>query len=195
MQPTFQTPWERLECARGDLLACGAGNEESIRPIFFLCGWKLSFTYFKACRTGDERTQWACAHHLIDDGLDEACRRALAVLIKIAKSRDLRRSLGEFTKGVPNLEELFLTVAFLELPNKLPPSVAIWMGRGDDKVNWVRLSFGMGARSLFQEHAYISKMMRKPFAFRNQQQQDISHQVRQIIERFSWDHRWVLPKI
>ena len=195
MQPTFQTPWERLECARGDLLACGAGNEESIRPILFLCGWQLSFTYFKACRIVDERAQWACAHHLIDDGLDESCRRALAVLIKIAKSRDLRRSLGEFTKDVPNLQELFLTIAFLELPNKLPPSVAIWMGRGDDKVNWVRLSFGMGARSLFQETAYISKMVRKPFVFGNQQQQNISQQVRQIIERFTWDPAWVLPEI
>jgi hypothetical protein len=94
MQPTFQTPWERLERARDDLLACSAGNEDSIRPILFLCGWKLSFTYFKARQIVDERAQWACAHHLIDDGLDEACRRALAVLIKIAKSRDLRRSLG-----------------------------------------------------------------------------------------------------
>ena len=195
MQPTFQTPWERLERARDDLLACGAGNETLIRPILFLCGLKLSFTYFKACLTRDERARWASAGHLIDDGLDEACRRALAVLIKIAKSRDLRRSLGEFTKDVPNLEELFLTIAFLELPNKLPPSVAIWMGRGDDKVNWVRLSFGMGARSLFQENAYISKMMRKPFAFRNQQQQDITQQVRQIIERFTWDPAWVLPEI
>ena len=195
MQPTFQTPWERLERARDDLLACGAGNEESIHPILFLCGLKLSFTYFKACRTGDERARWASAGHLIDDGLDEACRRALAVLIKIAKSRDLRRRLGEFTKDVSNLEELFLTIAFLELPNKLPPSVAIWMGRGDDKVNWVRLSFGMGARSLFQEQAYVSKMMRKPFTFRNQEQQDISQQVRQIIERFTWDPAWVLPEI
>jgi hypothetical protein len=62
-------------------------------------------------------------------------------------------------------------------------------------VNWVRLSFGMGARSLFQEQAYISKMMRKPFTFRNQQQQDISQQVRQIIERFTWDPAWVLPEI
>jgi hypothetical protein len=195
MQPTFQTPWTKLEDAKHALLACGAGNEVTIRPILFLCGVKLSLTYYQASLTGDKRAQWASAGHLVDDGLDESCRRALAVLIKIAKSRDLHRTVGEFVKKVLNLEEFLLTLAFLELPEKLPPTVASWLRRGDEKVNWVRLSFGMGAVSLWRENAYIMKMMRKRFTFRDQQQKDITKQVGEIVQRFTWDPAWVLSEI
>src|SRR5215471_19668774 len=113
-QPTFQTPWERLERAKNDLLACGAGNEVTIRPIIFLCGLKLSFSYFKASQTDDLRAQWLSPGHLLDDGLNEAARRALAVLIKIAKSRDLHRLHRGLPNKLVNPEVFFVTLAFLE---------------------------------------------------------------------------------
>jgi hypothetical protein len=53
----------------------------------------------------------------------------------------------------------------------------------------------MGARSLIQQTKHLTTMMRKPLRFGNVHEQDVTQQVKEIIDRFKWDPAWVLPEI
>lgn len=196
MQPTFQTPWPRLSKASADLASLGIAGV-LMRPLLFLCGMKLSFGYFCASNEGDPQARYASAAHLLDDGLDDAARLAVKVLLRIIRSRDFRATLRSLPNGEREVKDSWsmLVFGFLDVPGALTPVPKRWLQHGDSETNWIRLSFGMGARSIWDANDFAAQLIRRRVSFRNQTGEDITPAVVEIVNRFSWDPKWVLPEL
>lgn len=195
MQPTYQTPWTRLEGAHNDLVKTCDGSYVLIRPLVFLCGLKLSYTYFCANTRGEERAGYISAAHLLDDGLDDAARLALETLMKIIPSRDLRATIRMLPPESDPDSWAVLLFAFLKLPKLLTPVAKRWIEHGNRTSNWIRLSFGMGARAIWDTNDFALEIIRTNFTFRNQKGEDITRSVVEIVNRFAWDSSWLLPEV
>ena len=205
MEPTYQVPWERLAEAYRQLVACKAGNDVMLRPIFFLCGLKFQLTYYEAARGGtDARATHYGAGHTLDDGLDDACRIGLKNLVKITRSRELRNlDQLEVVKARGNPDWLFLKLAFVVLDDDLsarahgwPATVRRWLRNGEVTTNWIRLSFGMGVRAMWDALPFTLALRRhKPIAFLGDEGLDITSEVRGIVASFEWNADWVVPEV
>jgi hypothetical protein len=194
-QPTYQVPWSKLGEAQQDLDLLGLAEPFS-HPILFLCGLKFTHSYFATAHQKlDPRASWYGAGHLVDDGLDEACRHGLKTLVTIAKSKSFRSSFDGLGLESKNLDWTFLKLAFVTLESKLSPAVQEWLRIGELRTNWIRLSFGMGVRSHWDANEYVIKVMKARFGFANQKEEDVSVKVGQVVDGFKWNPDWVLPEL
>jgi hypothetical protein len=194
VQPTYQTPWERLSQAREDLLSLKC-DDVLLRPLLFVCGLKLSYSYWRASTHGDERARYASAAHQLDDGLDEAAGLALKTLMKIAHSRSLQATLRSLPTPKCTNTWSKLLFACLKLPDSLSPRAKRWVAGGDRDANWIRLAFGMGARSLWDANEFALELIQTKFSVANRNGEDITKQIVEIVNRFTWDAAWVLPEM
>ena len=188
MQPVWGIPSDRIQTAarRFKELAGGSEDEMWLYPGLFLCGMKYSLTRFFADQP---------AGHILDDGLNEAAKRALAVLIRSVKSVRMKQLLKSASGRLEGYEYVALRFAYLELEEKLPPTVSKWLQRGNEQENRCRLAIGMGARVSFDTDTYefAAKLRRANFVFINFQQKDLREEVKAIVEGFSYDPSWALP--
>ncbi len=188
MQPVWGIPSDRIQTAARRLkeLAGGSEDEMWLYPGLFLCGMKYSLTRFFADQP---------AGHILDDGLNEAAKRALAVLIRSVKSVRMKQLLKSASGRLEGYEYVALRFAYLELEEKLPPTVSKWLQRGNEQENRCRLAIGMGANVLFDSHSFkfAGKLAKAKFAFINGENKDCREELKTIVEEFCYDPSWALP--
>ena len=188
MQPVWGIPSERIQTSTRRLKELAGGLEDSmwLYPALFLCGVKYAATRFSAEQP---------VGHVLDDGLNEAAKRSLAVLIRSAKSVRTKQLLKSAGWPIEGSEYVALRFAYLELEEEIPPTVSKWLQRGIEQENRCRLAIGMGARAPFDTHSvtFMRKFRRASFVFVNGENKDCGNEVKAIVERFSFDPSWALP--
>ena len=193
-QPTCQVPWEKIARARDALAQQFTGPDSwRVPPFLFLCGTRFQVSYYQAANAKPSTLEHLGAGHLVDDGLNEACRHALRTLMRIAKSRQM----SEEAKGAPNPEWFRLELSFLSLFDEVPQRVKTWLDHGTRETNLARLSFAMGVYSFFGSDSYkfIHAMIKKPFGFSNSEHQPCNAAVKAVLDSFTFDPSWVLPEV
>ena len=133
--------------------------------------------------------------HVLDDGLNETAKRALAVLIRYAKSGKMKQLLKSAGWRLEGSEYVALRFAYLELEEEIPPTVSKWLQHGDEQENRCRLAIGMGARAPFdvRSAAFVRKLRRASLVFVNGENKDCGNEVLAITEEFIFDSSWALP--
>lgn len=188
MQPVWGIPSERIQTATCRLKGLAGGLEDTVwlYPVLFLCGMKYSATRFSAEQP---------VGHVLDDRLNEAAKRTLAVLIRSAKSGKMKQLLKSAGWRIEGSEYVALRFAYLELEEEIPPTVSKWLQHGNEQENRCRLAIGMGARAPFDTHsvAFMRKFRRASFVFVNGENKDCGNEVKAIVEGFSFDPSWALP--
>ena len=146
-------------------------------PALFLCGVKYAATRFSADQP---------VGHTLDDGLNEAAKRALVVLIRSAKSREMKQLLKSAGWQLEGSEYVALRFAYRELEDEIPPTVSKWLQHGNEQENRCRLAIGMGARAPFdlRGFAFMRKLRHASFVFVNGENKDCGNEVKAIVERF-----------
>jgi hypothetical protein len=186
MQPIFGIAGERFQKAVDrlrELRICG-GDDVHLYPVLFLCGFHYQKSHWKQKDLG--------IGHIPEDGLNEAARQALKVLAKFVKSRKMKAECAApFHDKDPNKEHLALALAFLEfmqLGREFPLTLIAWVERGDRATNLLRLSFGMGAISLFEADVlpFIHALVKKPLGFGDGAGNSRTAEVFQVIKSFTW---------
>lgn len=188
MQPVWGIPSERIQTSTRRLKELAGGLEDSrwLYPVLFLCGVKYAATRFSAEQP---------VGHVLDDGLNEAAKRSLAVLIRSAKSVRMKQLLKSAGWPIEDSEYVALRFAYLELEEEIPPTVSKWLQRGIEQENRCRLAIGMGANALFDSHSFkfAGKLAKAKFAFINGENKDCREEVKAIVEGFTFDSSWALP--
>jgi hypothetical protein len=187
MQPVWGIPGERIEnaIARLEDLRAGMSKTVWIDPVLFLCGLKYGMTRFDA--------GWLVGH-VVDDGLGEATRLALPVLIRVAKSKEMRRDLRSLGLET-GWEFAALRTAFATFERKLPPTVMKWVQRGDAEQNRRRLALSLGVRARFEPVSmeFVARVLGSRFTFVNGADRDCGDEVKAVVGDFQFDPSWALP--
>lgn len=202
MQLTYQVPWERLEqgwAAIKQQYVADGGCKRGL-PVLFWCGLKFQSSYFSAAQKDTNQLTAQGAGHFPDDLLAETCMRGLRALMRIYKSRSLRSLIPpRERKNFRCLEQLHFETAFAELLDRPPFMVERWLKHGNEEVNRVRFSFGMGVRSFWahesQDLVRAFVFEKNPLHFSNSAGQPCFAEIKRVVDAFAWTAEWVLPQI
>jgi hypothetical protein len=178
MNPSFGVPWARLQRAVARLNELHDERSEAgrVSALLFLCGVKYLLTY----REANGRR----LNHYVDDGLREAVAQTLPMLMKCCAEIALPKARHRLPSPIVELHPEFqqLTMAFRDLHGQLPRATAHWLG--NDDVNVVRLTFGMGVAARFapESHEFIRHFLDRPPI--------LPTSILDVLESFRWHPAW-----